>query len=638
MNSLLPSRRRALLIGAPLDGLLGVGNDIAAMAGVLGERGFEIERCVGSEATRGGVLGAYERLISRTEADDAVVVYYSGHGGLARSLGDAEILQFIAPVDYSETRAGDFRGITAVELSALLGRLTARSVNVTVILDCCHSGRMSRDLSLHTRSLADHDMASYADVRAHIDKLRREGSLVDAPSRSGGNPHAVRIVACAPGEAAYEYRGRAGRRIGMLTEALVEVLAEMGSERITWAAVMDRVRRRVLELEPSQRPEAEGPSRRFVFDTAQDDAASALRVMSLDAGRVGLDCAALLGVRLGDEFVVMPPGMTEADPRAAVGELVVDEVGPRYATGNLALSPRWSSVPLGARAFRTAMSVPAFPVMLPTQDARATDLIQGVVASPTLRVAGPDDRWAVAVHIDKRGELRLIDRVGPLRASRGGGPGAVAAVLRDLRALARASALLQSAGGTDWRLCVDVSVEWGTVRREVRHRLRGSGDAVYVGEHVYIEVRNDSSQELFISLVDIGVSSRITVLTQDSPSGMALAPGGRYVFGAAGIDGTLIGEPLGWPDGLDSTWARRERVLVLVSASPHDVSALEQDGVRGRRTASPLTRMLGRVARDKPRVAVVEEQPPGPSDGYDIHVIDFELGATRPGRIKVLRQ
>lgn len=620
---------------------MGVGNDIAAMAGVLGERGFEIDRCVGAEATRGGVLGAYERLISGTEADDVVVVYYSGHGGIARSPetgADAEVLQFIAPVDYAATRPGDFRGIASVELSALLARLTARTVNVTVILDCCHSGRMSRDLSLYTRSLAEHHMASYEDVRAHIDKLGREGALADEPSRSGGNPDAVRIVACAPGEAAYEYQGRAGRRIGMLTEALVEVLTEMGAERITWAAVMDRVRRRVLELEPSQRPEAEGPSRRFVFDTAQDDAASALRVVSLDARRVGLECAALLGVRPGDEFVVMPPGTTEADPRAAVGELVVDEVGPRYATGDLALRPGWSSVPLGARAFRTGMSVPAFPVMLPTEDVRATELIEAVTASPTLREAGPDERWLAAVHIDKRGKLELIDRVGPLFPPRPAGPGAVAAVLRDLRALAQASTLLQSAAGPDWRLGVDVSVEWGTVRRGVRHRLRGFGDAVYAGEHVYIEVRNDSPRPLYISLVDIGVSGRITVLNQDSPSGVAVFPGAPYVFGASGRDGTLIGEALTWPDGLNPVLARRERVLVLVSASPHDVGALEQDGVRGRRTASPLTRMLGRVARTGPRIAVAEEQPPGPSDGYDIHVIDFELGATRPGRFKLLPQ
>ena len=671
MNELTPPHRRALLIGAPLDGLMGVEHDLDAMARVLAGRGFGVDRCFGAEATRAGVLHAYERLIAETETGDAVVVYYSGHGGLARPPegvgGDegaygvdpaaaesvaSEFLQFIAPVDYYDTRADDFRGITSAELSALLARLTARTVNATVILDCCHAGRMSRDSSMRTRSLPE--LASYEALRAHIAKLRRDGTLPAEPSRSGGNPDAVRIVACAPGESSYEYRGRAGLRIGMLTEALVEVLAELGDERIAWAALMDRVRRRVLELEPAQRPEAEGPSRRFVFEAAEDDAVSALRVTSVDGSGTGteggtgrarlrLECAALLGVRVGDEFAVMPSGSTEADPRAAIGQLVVDEVGPRYAEGDLGLRPGWSCVPLGARAFRTAMSVPAFPVALPTGDPRAARLVEAVEVSPSLRVAGPDERWLASVLVGTCGELTVSDRLGPLHAPRPASPEGVRAVLRDLRALAQVSALLQAAGGTDWRLGVDVSVEWGTVRRGVRHRLPGSGAAVRVGEHVYVEVRNNSAQRLFISLVDVGVSGRITVLTKDSPSGQVVASGGRLLFGAAGFDGVLIGEPLGWPDGLDPAVARWETVLVLVSATPHDVSVLEQDGVRrsGPGAGSPLARMLGRITRlDGRRIAVPEERPPGPSDGYDIHVVEFELGAEGDGtgRITSVRQ
>jgi hypothetical protein len=361
-----------------------------------------------------------------------------------------------------------------------------------------------------------------------------------------------------------------------------------------------------------------------------------LRVLSVVAGRARLECAALLGVRPGDEFAVMPPGSTEADPSAAVGELVVDVVGPRYAEGDLALRRGWGRVPLGARACRTAMSVPAFPVSLPAGDPRVADLIEAVAASPSLRVVGPDERWLASVLIDERGELTVGDRLGPLHSAQIAGPEAVAAVLRDLRALARASALLQSAGGSDWRLGVDVSVEWGTVRDGERHRLPGSGAALRVGEHVYVEVRNNSAQDVFVSLVDIGASGAITVLTQDSPSGLLLAPGRRFVFGATGFDGELIGEPLGWPAGLDPAVARPETLLVLVSASPHDVSALEQDGAHhlgvGRGSGSPLARMLGRVTRVGGRIAVPDEEPPGPPDGYDIHVVEFELETDESGR------
>jgi hypothetical protein len=578
-----------LLIGAPLDGLAGVRNDIDAMAGVLGKRGFAVERCVGAEATRAGVLAAYELLIADTDAGDAVVVYYSGHGGLARSSDGDEVLQFLAPVDYYATRPGDFRGIASAELSALLARLTELTANATVILDCCHAARMSRDASLRVRSLPE--LASYEAVRAHVDRLRQTGRLGPEQLRSAGNPRAVRVVACATGESAYEYRGRAGPRIGMLTEALVEAFAEAGDARITWAAVMDRVRRRVLALESTQRPEVEGPSRRFVFEIAEDDAVSALRVAPIGAGRARMENAALFGVGVGDEFAVVSD--------APIGRLTVDEVGPRYAEGPLTLRVGRDAVPIGARAVRTKASVPEFPVLVPT-----ADLGEAVDATPTLRVAGPEERWLATVLVGAHGELTVADRLGPLHRPRAAGPGAVGAVLRDLRALAQASALRQSAvvAGTDWRLDAEVSIDWGTVRRGARRRLPTSGAAVHVGEYVYIEVRNNDSRELFVSLVDIGVSGRITVLTQHSPSGAAVVPGSRFVFN----------EPLGWPDGLDPAVPRPETVLVLVSASPRDVSVLEQEGVR-----------------DDRRLAVVEEPTAGPADGCDIHVIEFELGSVR---------
>ena len=70
----------ALLIGVALDGLSGVANDVAAIEAVLKDRGITAERCVGPDATRDGILAAYERLIAASGAQDAAVVYYSGHG------------------------------------------------------------------------------------------------------------------------------------------------------------------------------------------------------------------------------------------------------------------------------------------------------------------------------------------------------------------------------------------------------------------------------------------------------------------------------------------------------------------------------------------------------------------------------
>ena len=74
--------RRAVLVGSETYGLAGCNADVALMAEVLGRRGFsDVEVRTGKDASRAGILDGLERLVAAIAADDAVVVYYSGHGG-----------------------------------------------------------------------------------------------------------------------------------------------------------------------------------------------------------------------------------------------------------------------------------------------------------------------------------------------------------------------------------------------------------------------------------------------------------------------------------------------------------------------------------------------------------------------------
>src|SRR5262245_37015419 len=103
------------------------------MAELLGgpDFGFEVELLLGSAASRAGILAGYQAIIERAEPGDAVVIYFSGHGGLAiapdLSSGALALpgqLRFIAPTDFAQTTEDDFRGISAWELSQLLRQLT----------------------------------------------------------------------------------------------------------------------------------------------------------------------------------------------------------------------------------------------------------------------------------------------------------------------------------------------------------------------------------------------------------------------------------------------------------------------------------------------------------------------------------
>ncbi|WP_194891417.1 caspase family protein [Catenulispora pinisilvae] len=625
---------RALLVGAAVDGLTGVENDVEAMARTLTARGFTVEPLTGKLATRAGILDAYERLISDSGPGDTAVVYYSGHGGrvLPPAAGtpghDLMDLQFIVPFDFHDSGPDDFRGITSVELSVLLARLTQRTDNVVAMFDCCHSGRVSRDNRLRVKAVPR--TTPYERLRTHIERLRRDEGLRTDLLRATGNPDAVRIVACAPEQAAFEYPGAEGEQIGVFTEALTMALHAAGTEPVSWATLLDGVRYRVSALVSGQRPEAEGPARRLLFATREDDHLDMLRATDAGGGRLSLECAPLLGVRPGDAFTVWSP----AGDR--IGDLTVDRAGPLAAQGPVTLAPGITEIPLGARARQTAATAPTLAVSIPAADPRALDLARALTGSPLLRLVDKDDRWDAQVRIDATGDLTVADRIGPLHEPRPNGPAGVTGTVGDLTTLARAAALRGLSSDTRWSLNARVVCEWGLVRDGERHRLPDSGATVRVAETVYVSVRNEGDLPVYAALVDIGVSGLITVLTDFAPSGVRLVPGGQeeYVYGLDDYSGVLEGVAMEWPDGLEPAYARPETVLLFVTSDPHDLSALTQRGVAragsGSGAESPLTAVLNQIATGRSREL---RSASGPAGSYDVRVMEFDVepAAVRTG-------
>lgn len=267
------------------------------------------------------------------------MVYYSGHGGYVHPLpGEAvEVArtnrQFIVPTDYGESKPGDFRGITAVELSVLLGRLTERTDNAVVVLDCCHSAMMSRDPgALLAKQVPD---ATMVDLQAHVRKQVEAGLAVDL-AEPEGNKKAVRVAACGQDQFAYQQRqaGVTGA-YGLLTEALVTALREAAGVRVSWARLIVRVRQLVQLNFAHQWPSAEGPSERVLFETRADDAVGSLPVVVVDDATARIDGAAVLGVQVGDEFAVVPGTVAEFDPADAVAEVRIERRTPTDASGPL---------------------------------------------------------------------------------------------------------------------------------------------------------------------------------------------------------------------------------------------------------------------------------------------------------------
>jgi hypothetical protein len=261
---------------------------------------------------------------------------------------------------------------------------------------------------------------------------------------------------------------------------------------------------------------------------------------------------------------------------------------------------RATVIPPGARAYRIKTVAPRVAVHVPEP------LRDKVARSTFLRLAEPGETAPLAVRADACGALSVHDSYGRLHAPRAPEPAALQVILDDLSRCARATVLRTVRESSPGHPGVPATVEWGLVRGGRPHPLPLTGQAVDVGEPIYVKVRNDSRHhDLFVSLVDIGVAYSITVLTHFARGGVPLRPGEKYVFGTDFRDGTLNGERLLWPQALSRATPRPETVLVFITSEHHDISILEQSsaGVRAAtRNRSPLDQMLvhlgAGVARD----------------------------------------
>ncbi len=152
---------RALVIGIgtyqnlPPDLFLhGPKNDILAIQGLLtktlGYAPDTVKVLKDGEATRDAVLGQIQSwLIDGTKPGDRVYLYFSGHGLQVKDLnGDEEdgMDEALAPFDIKPGDTDFTNTILDDDLEPLLEKLKDRQV--TVVIDACHSGTISRSLTV----------------------------------------------------------------------------------------------------------------------------------------------------------------------------------------------------------------------------------------------------------------------------------------------------------------------------------------------------------------------------------------------------------------------------------------------------------------------------------------------------------
>jgi len=265
-------KKRALLVGINYVGtghpLKGCINDVKNIKALLESRGFtEIELILEKEATTANIMAGLRRLVAGAEPGDVIFFHYSGHGSQTFStLEDDKLDEIICPIDIDWVK----NVITDNELKEIFNPVP-NGVNVTVILDCCHSGHGldhnetaavgTKDIleapkvKVSTRSKKQRHLPPPPSVLA---KAKRKKMVLREWSTSRDiNQSALLIAGCMPHQTSADATID-GVPQGAATSSIIS--AVKANPEITYLELFNRMTGFMVTNKFSQRPQLDGSS------------------------------------------------------------------------------------------------------------------------------------------------------------------------------------------------------------------------------------------------------------------------------------------------------------------------------------------------------------------------------------------
>lgn len=201
--------RRALCVGIDLyrdRPLSGCVNDATAWSGALQRLDFQVQRLFDAQATRAAIMTTLDDMVTSSRPGDTLVFQYAGHGTQVVDAngdeGDGFDEAFV-PMDYY---LGHF--LLDDDIAAIAAKLP-EGVQLTLFMDCCHSGTISRFSPALAPKLAADERVRYLPMSAELqrahDQFRATEPTGAAPERS--LPGVIHFAACRDDEYAYESNG-----------------------------------------------------------------------------------------------------------------------------------------------------------------------------------------------------------------------------------------------------------------------------------------------------------------------------------------------------------------------------------------------------------------------------------------------
>lgn len=376
--------KRALLIGiqayqhiTPLGGCV---NDARLMDAVLRDRfGFTHRTLLeDAHATREGILAAFDRLVHETAPGDVVVFYFAGHGSQRTDREGDEpsgLDSTIMPVDtYGAFGTPEQNlDITDDEIFLRLEQLTTKTSAITVIVDACHSGTITRSAEFDVPGFAVRGLPADTRLsttpspippalwprlggRAAADTTSRSASTDAAAGWLPLHEHYVLLSGCRDEELSGEFlwplEDGSEARHGALTFYLARAL-QRATAGTTYRSVFEEVAAKVTHVrQGKQHPQLEGKGDRVLFGLDEIPPMRYVRLSAVDdeGNSVTLAAGAALGVTVGTHVALYPVDTVSTDMRTPLARATVTEVSALHSVAVLVPDSIADAVTRDARA------------------------------------------------------------------------------------------------------------------------------------------------------------------------------------------------------------------------------------------------------------------------------------------------
>ncbi|MDX1907691.1 MAG: caspase family protein [Bacteroidia bacterium] len=390
---------------SPVPSLSGCVNDVRTVADFLRDTYPDpaILSLLDGDATRQNVIDGFRKHLAQAGKGDSVYFHYSGHG--SRENAPVEFHRFVPDRKNETLVLADSRkpgglDLADKELAVLIKEVADRGATVTVVVDACHSGSITRnadDFRLGATRQAEKSgnergLDDYLD--GYYTRMNRdEGRLYIPVSR-----HIV-LSGCEKTQVAHETQDRSG----VFTASLMKVLGQTGGN-VSYADLFQKARIAIRQWSFLQNPQFETVERfdaysQFITGSAAGQARRRQKVYLMGQGW-RMDYGALHGLPADLSREISLDLYDPARPDVKLGSARVQGVLPQRSELDVKLDNSDTSVVELEGQFTSLPSVAMDIYLYGADDAQ--QILKDVAALhpdfPAVWTSTPNSAWHVEVN------------------------------------------------------------------------------------------------------------------------------------------------------------------------------------------------------------------------------------------------